>query len=79
MKSTLQPYLRSDDMGRLSVALQQLAEHQPPGYQGWSDSARLGIRAADQHDVDAVRAQCKSCHDAHREHYRHDRREMKLF
>jgi cytochrome c553 len=78
MKSTLQAYLRAGDMPRLRAALAELAAHEPPGYQGWSSSAQAGAQAADEGAMEAVRAQCKGCHDAHRESYRRELRATNL-
>lgn len=79
MKATLQPYLRTADMSRLAVALDQLAEKSPPGFAGWSDSAHAAAEAARANDIARVKSECQSCHDHHRSRFRSELREVALF
>jgi hypothetical protein len=78
MKSTLQPYQRENNYGRLERAFEDLAQHAPPDYARWTDLASHGAEAARNKDSAGVRAACKTCHDQHRSRYRRERRAEQL-
>jgi hypothetical protein len=79
MKSTLKPYLNANDTTRLARSLEQLAEKAPPGFDGWRESALLAAKAARDNDIPRVKAECKHCHDQHRNRFRSERRTVALF
>lgn len=79
MKSTLKPYLTAHDTGRLARSLEQLAEKAPAGFDGWRESALTAAKAARAEDIPSVKAECKHCHDQHRNRFRSQRRTIPLF
>jgi hypothetical protein len=79
MKATLKSYLNASDTTRLAKSLEQLAEKAPPGFDGWKDSALSAAKAARGGDIPAVKAECKHCHDQHRNRFRAERRTTPLF
>jgi len=79
MKSTVRTYLNAHDMDRLAGALEQLALKEPPGYAGWRESSLAAAKAARSGDVPAAKAECKRCHDQHRNKFRKERRNVALF
>jgi hypothetical protein len=79
MKSTLQPYQREKNFGRLATELKKLAEHAPEGYANWKETALAGVAAAEAKDDTAVSKNCKSCHNEHRTRFRKERRAEPLF
>lgn len=79
MKSTLKPYLAAQDTGRLARSLEQLAEKAPAGFDGWRESALTAAKAARAEDIASVKAECKHCHDLHRNRFRSQRRTIPLF
>jgi hypothetical protein len=74
MKGTLQAYQRAGDHERMARALGELAQHAPPGYAGWQDSAERGAKLAASHDDAAIKQVCKDCHQNQRARYRKERR-----
>lgn len=79
MKSTVRTYLNANDMDRLAGALDELAAKEPPGYPGWRESALTAAKAARSGNVPAAKAECKRCHDQHRNQFRKERRNVPLF
>jgi hypothetical protein len=79
MKANVQAYLKAGDTERLAAALGTLAEHEPPGYSGWADSAKKASEAARSGDLARARAECKHCHDEHRSRFRAELRTTRLF
>lgn len=79
MKATLKTYLNAKDTTRLAHSLEQLAEKTPPGFDGWKDSALAAAKAARSGDIPSVKAECKRCHDQHRNRFRAERRTTPLF
>jgi hypothetical protein len=79
MKATLKSYLNAKDTTRLAQSLEQLAEKAPPGFDGWKDSALTAAKAARGGDIPTVKAECKHCHDRHRNRFRAERRTTSLF
>jgi hypothetical protein len=79
MKANLQAYLKSRDTNRLARALDELAEHEPPGFSGWAATARKAADAARAGELDQVRVECRTCHDNLRSRYRSERRSVPLF
>ncbi len=79
MKSTLKSYLSANDTGRLASSLEQLADKAPPAFDGWRESALAAAKAARDGDLPSVKAQCKHCHDQHRNRFRSERRTVALF
>lgn len=79
MKATLKSYLSANDTTRLTKSLEQLAEKAPPGFDGWKDSALAAAKAARAEDWPTVKAECKHCHDQHRNRFRAERRTTPLF
>jgi len=70
MKANAQANLASGDTTRLADAMETLARGAPEGFPGWAESARNAAESARAKDLDAVRAQCRECHAAHRARYR---------
>ena len=79
MKGTLQASLKAGDLARLGGALDELAQVEPHGFEGWAASARSAATAARGGDVEAVRAQCRGCHDQFRPKFRAEMRGVHLF
>jgi hypothetical protein len=79
MKGTLQASLKAGDLARLGDALDELARAAPHGFEGWAASARSAATAAKGGDVEAVRAQCRACHDQFRSKFRAEMRGARLF
>ena len=79
MKSTLKPYLNAQDTTRLASSLEQLAEKAPAGFDGWRESALVAAKAARDGDIPNVKAECKRCHDQHRNRFRSERRMIAIF
>ena len=79
MKGTLQASLKAGDLARLGSALDELAQAEPHGYDSWAASARTAATAARAGDVEAVRAQCRVCHDKLRAKFRAEMRGARLF
>jgi len=79
MKANLQAYLKANDTARLADALDTLAQHEPTGFSGWSDSARRAAKATRAGDVAQVRVECKRCHDELRPRFRAELRATRLF
>ena len=78
MKATLRAHLRKKDFGRLGSALDELARDAPEGYDGWHEMSLRAAAAAKAEDEEAVRAECKNCHDAHRAQFKRELRYRKL-
>ena len=79
MKANLQAYLKAGDTARLAAALDTLAQHEPTGFSGWSDSARRAAQATRAGDLAQVRVECKRCHDELRPRFRAELRPTRLF
>jgi len=78
MKANLQAFQRSKDYARLATALEQLAEMEPKGFDGWAESSRQGAEAAARKDEAGVSKSCETCHKAHRDGYRRTLRSQPL-
>jgi len=74
MKANAAAALDAKDTVRLERALRRLVKLAPAGYDDWERTALEAADAAKKGDFAAVRAACKSCHNAHRADYRHDHR-----
>jgi len=79
MKANLQSQLNAGDTERLARALDQLAKRAPAGFDDWSASATKAAEAARRHDIPAIKAECKSCHDRDRSRFRAELRKTALF
>lgn len=79
MKGTVQASLKAGDLARLASALDELAHAEPRGYDGWAASARAAASAARAGDVEAVRAECRACHERLRAKFRTEMRGSRLF
>jgi hypothetical protein len=78
MKANLQAFQRTKDYARLGAALEQLAEVEPKGFDGWAESARAGAEAAARSDEAGVSKSCENCHRAHRDTFRRTLRAQQL-
>lgn len=78
MKANLQAFQRSHDYSRLTAALEQLAELEPKGFDGWAESSRQGAEAAARKDEAGISKSCETCHKAHRDSYRRTLRSQAL-
>jgi hypothetical protein len=74
MKGTLQTYQRAGDHERMARAFGELAQHAPPGYDGWQSAAERGAKLAASQDDAAVKQVCKDCHQSQRARYRKEHR-----
>ena len=79
MKENMKPALAHEDKDALAKDFELVAAHQPSGFDGWSDTAKKGAAAARQGDIDAVKAECKSCHDNLRSRFKKELRDKPLF
>jgi hypothetical protein len=79
MKANVQVFLKAGDTKRLAAALDELAQHEPAGFTGWSASARAAAGAARAGDLARVRVECKTCHDTLRSRFRAEMRSTRLF
>jgi hypothetical protein len=79
MKATVRSYLNAQDTVRLAGSLEQLADKAPPGFDGWRESALAAAKAARSGDLPSTKAECKHCHDQHRNRFRAERRSIALF
>ena len=79
MKANLQSQLNAGDMTRLARALDDLSTRAPAGFDKWSASATKAADAARRHDVAAIKAECKACHDRDRNRFRAELRKTALF
>src|SRR5262245_46656567 len=71
MESELLFRIRTKDFRGLEHALEALASVAPAEYPHWAEVAHKASRAARDHDVEAVRTGCASCHQQYRTRYRH--------
>jgi hypothetical protein len=78
MKANLQAHMRSRDYARLGTALEQLAEVEPKGFDGWAESARAGAEAASRGDEAGISKSCEGCHKQHRDTFRRTLRTQPL-
>jgi hypothetical protein len=64
--------LKTSNYDKLKAAFDSVKSFAPtdPQFASWQSIAARGAEAARNHDLDAVREACKSCHDAHRAAYR---------
>lgn len=70
MESELLYRIRTRDFRGLERALDALATVAPPAYARWAEVAQHASQAARDHDVDAVRKGCATCHQQYRARYR---------
>jgi hypothetical protein len=78
MKANALVAINARRFDRLEEVLERVAELGPPEYAEWHAIARAGAEAAAKGELEAVRAACKSCHDAYRASYRRDHRRERL-
>jgi hypothetical protein len=78
MKSTLQPFVLSNDGARLAEAFEHLAAAAPDGYTEWASISRSAAKAASSGDLTAAKQSCGDCHSRYRARFRGERRQQKL-
>lgn len=76
MKRVLGPASSSGDGPKLAAALSFAATKPPPGYKDWATMANEGAAKAKAGDIEAAKASCRKCHDAYKEHYQNNMRDM---
>jgi hypothetical protein len=70
MESELLYRIRARDFRGLERSLDALATVAPPAYTRWAEVAQRASQAAKDHDVEAVRKGCATCHQQYRARYR---------
>lgn len=70
MESELLYRIRTQDFRGLVRSLDALAAVAPPGFPHWAEIAARASQAAKDHDVEAVRRGCATCHQQYRARYR---------
>jgi hypothetical protein len=70
MRANMGTAMASNDMPALAKALEHAAGFAPDPSWTWSKIAKDGAAAAQKGDTAAVKASCKSCHDAYKDKYK---------
>lgn len=77
MKTTMAGAMSSGDKAKIAAALEVIAKNPPASYakadqEAWTKLANDGVALAkkDVLDVDAVKANCKACHDKYQESFK---------
>jgi hypothetical protein len=70
MRANMGPAMVANDMGALAKALDHSATFIPDPSWTWAKIAKDGADAARKGDTAAVKATCKSCHEAYKDKYK---------
>ena len=70
MRANMGAALAANDLASLAQSLDKIASASPDASWTWTAIAKKGAQAARGGDLKAVKAACKSCHDAYKEPYK---------
>jgi hypothetical protein len=75
MRANMGPAMAANDLPALAKALDHAAGFSPDPSWTWNKMAKDGAAAAQKGDLAAVKASCKTCHDAYKDKYKTQFRE----